>query len=80
MKCSDIQNLYLNENTKERLWFQAGQDFGVYKVIVVVIIRSLCGLKGYGYEWASELRQLIIDLGFTQCRSDRDVWMRVAVD
>ena len=37
-------------------------------------------MKGSGYSWASSLRKLIIDLVFTICISDGDMWMIVSVD
>ena len=37
-------------------------------------------MKGSGSAWVSSLRKNMIDLGFTPCRDDGDVWMRVSVD
>ena len=37
-------------------------------------------MKGDGPAWASELRKLMRDLGFTPCRANGDVWTRVDVD
>ena len=29
-KCTDVKFFYLNEIPKKKLWFQAGQEFGVH--------------------------------------------------
>ena len=48
----------------------------MHKGKVVVVVRALYGLRGSGYAWASEIRKLIRDLGFTPYRVDRYIWMR----
>ena len=52
VKCTNLKNVYINTNPKDRLWFLYGQDFVVHKGKVVVVVTALYGLKGNGYAWA----------------------------
>ena len=38
------------------------------------------GLKGAGSTFSSAFKKMMIDLVFTPCRADVDVWMKVDVD
>ena len=60
--------------------FRAGQEYGVQKGIVVVVIRDLYGLKGSLSADESALKKLMRDLGFTPCIYERYVWMIMDVD
>ena len=80
VKFVNVQNAYLNEKIKEKLWFPYSQEFGVHKCRLVVVIRALCGMKGYLSAWASELRKLTRDWGFSLHISGGYVWTRVAID
>ena len=48
VRAADIGNVYLNANFQERIWTVAGTDFGSEKGKVVVIVRTIYGLKSYG--------------------------------
>ena len=37
-------------------------------------------MKGSGSAWVSSLRKNMIDLGFTPCRANGDVWIRLYVN
>lgn len=78
--CADVQNAYLNAPPKEKVWIQAGPEFGVHEGKTVVIVRALYGLKGAGAAWATAVRQMMQDMGFRSCLADRDLWMRLACD
>ena len=41
----DVQNAYINAETKEKVWFCGGDELGPDKGKVVVIVRALYGLK-----------------------------------
>ena len=48
MMC-DIGNAYLNAETRERVWFKAGTEWGnTRKGCTVIIVRALYGLKSSG--------------------------------
>ena len=51
VKMCDIGNAYLNAETRERLWFQAGPEWGDKENSPVIIVRALYGLKSSGAEW-----------------------------
>ena len=78
--CADVQNAYSNAKPKERVYFYAGDEFGIDKSKLVIVVRALYGPKGAGSAWAAAIRQEMRDLGFTPCLADTDVWMRTAVD
>ena len=52
----DIGNYYLNVETRERLWFTAGDEWGNRKGYQVIIIRELYVLKSSGSKWKRRLR------------------------
>ena len=80
IKCADVQNAYLNAKPKEKVYLIGGKEFGENEGRIIVIVRSLYGLKGSGAAWAAALRQVMRDLGFFPCKADGDVWMRAAID
>lgn len=80
IKCADVQNAYLNAKPKEKVYIIGGKEFGEHEGRVIVIVRSLYGLKGSGAAWAAALRQVMRDMGYFPCRADGDVWMREAID
>ena len=51
VKMCDIGNAYLNAETRERLWFTAGQEWGSRARYEVIIVRALYGLKTSGAKW-----------------------------
>ena len=75
----DIQNAYINAETKEKVWFRGGAEMGIHKGKVVVIVRALYGLKSSGARFREHLAQTLRDAGFVGCKADPDVWMRKAV-
>ena len=76
----DIQNAYINAETKEKVWFRAGSELGANnKGKVVVIVRALYGLKSSGARFREHLAQMLRDAGFTSSKADPDVWLREAV-
>ena len=80
VKCANIQNAYLNANTKDKVLLYAGEEFGRDKGHFVIEIRALYGLKGAGLLWESAIHQFMKDLGFKTFRADVNFWMRTAVD
>ena len=51
IKMCDIVNAYLNTETRERVWFTAGSEWGKSREgCQVIIIRALYGLKSSGAE------------------------------
>ena len=79
MAC-DLQNAYLNADTKEKNWFRAGIELGSNNQgKVVKIVRALYGLKSSGARWREHLSGTLRTMGYVSCTADPDVWMKSAV-
>jgi len=75
----DIGNAYLNAPCREKIWVQAGIEFGSeWKDKVLLITRALYGLKSSGAAWRSLLANTMRDIGYKSSYADSDVWMRPA--
>ena len=74
----DIGNAYLNAPCREKIWFQAGPEFGSREGCAVKVVRALYGLKTSGASWRNMLAQTIRDMGFLPTRADPDAWRRAA--
>jgi hypothetical protein len=48
------------------------EDFGK----VLLLLRSLYGLKQAGFEWSEELEKFFLDYGFTRSQVDQAVYFR----
>jgi hypothetical protein len=76
----DIGDAYFNAPTKEKIWFQAGDEFGPQAGQPVIIVRALYGLKGSANALRSMLSSTMQhDLGFKACLADPDIWYKPAV-
>ena len=80
VKCSDVHNSYINSKTKEIVQFWNVREFGVHKGKVVIVVRSLSGMKGAGSAWSLALRKIIRDLVFFPFRAFGDVQIRISID
>ena len=72
----DIGNAYLNAPCREKIWKKAGLEFGQEKGTVMVIDRSLYGLKTSGASWRSMLADTLSLYGYVQSKADMDVWLK----
>jgi hypothetical protein len=79
MSC-DLENAYLNAPCREKIWFEGGiecgEDYG--KVLCILVVRSLYGLKSAGAAFCSSLAQILQDLGYQSTKADPDVWLHKA--
>ncbi len=73
---TDIGNAYLEANTKEKVFFIAGPEFGELAGRKMIIVKALYGLKSSGLRFGEFLHDILRDMGFTPSRAERDVWMR----
>ena len=55
----DIQNVYLNANTKEKNYFYAGDEWKANKGTMVIITRGLYGLKSSVLMWCNHLTDFL---------------------
>jgi hypothetical protein len=68
----DIKSAYLNAALKDTIYMRAPpgylktEDFGK----VLLLLRSLYGLKQAGFEWSEKLEKFFLDYGFTRSQVD----------
>ena len=75
MAC-DIQNAYLNALPREKVYFQAGPEFGKDEGKNVLIVRALYGLKTSGAAFRSKLAEDIRRMGYKPTMGDPDVYIK----
>lgn len=82
MRMCDIGNAYLNAETRERNWFEAGDEWGDRSGCIVIVTRALYGLKSSGAEWKKAFSAYIrYTLGYEPCiGADDDVYMKLERD
>jgi Reverse transcriptase (RNA-dependent DNA polymerase) len=73
----DIQGAYLYAKTGENIYTTAGPEFGEDEGRPAKIVQALYGLKSSGARWRDEMASTLRDLGYTSCKADPDVWMRI---
>ena len=74
---TDIGNAYLEAKTKERLYIIAGPEFGARAGHILIIHKGLYGLRSSGLRWHEKFADCLRELGFTPCRAEPDIWMRL---
>ena len=75
----DIQNAYLTAECREKIWTQAGPEFGSKSGSIMIVKNVLYGLKSSGTAFRAHLAEKLHDIGFIPTRADPDVWRRPAV-
>ena len=64
----------------EKHYIICGPEFGLENIgRIGVIIRALNGRKSAGAEYWRHVRTAMDEMGFSSCKADPDVWMRVSV-
>jgi Reverse transcriptase (RNA-dependent DNA polymerase) len=75
----DVGNAYLNAPTTEKLYCVAGSEFGPEEEgEYMLIVRALYGLKSSGAAYRAHFASNLLEMGFTSCKADPDVWLRPA--
>ena len=79
IKMCNIGNAYCNAETRERLWFRAGKEWGSRAGCEVIIVRALYGLKSSRAEWKKTFASYIKNtLGYSPCiGADDNVYLRL---
>ena len=73
----DVGNAFPTADTEEKVYFEAGNEFGPsYRGKVVIIVRALYGLASSSSQWHMHFSTTLRDLGFEPTRFDRDCWIR----
>ena len=73
MAC-DIQNAYLTADCREKIWTQAGLEFGSEAGMIMLICKALYNLRSSGAAFRAHLAETLYDIGFVPTRADPDVW------
>ncbi|MGH7954585.1 MAG: reverse transcriptase domain-containing protein [Gloeomargaritales cyanobacterium] len=72
----DVSNAYLNALTNEKVYAVAGPEFGEFAGRIVILLRSLYGLKTSGNEWHAHFADALRSIGFKPSLVDSNLWMR----
>jgi hypothetical protein len=75
---ADVQNAFLTAPNKEKVWLQAGSEFGAEQGKNLMIVRALYGLKSASASFRAHTAKKLDEMGFKSCIADPDVWMRPA--
>ena len=73
---TDIGNAYLEAYTSERVYIEAGPEFGELAGHILLISKALYGLRTSSAQWGDRLADVMRELGFTQCKAEPYIWMR----
>ena len=73
---TDIRDAYLEGFTSKRLYVKAGKEFGDQEGHLLIVSRSLYGLRTSGVRWSETLRQCLTKLGFERSKCEDDIWIR----
>jgi len=74
----DVSNAYLNAPCREKIWIQAGAEFGDNQGRVMIIRRALYGLRSSGAAWRRMMTECMKDMGYENTLANQDVWQRAA--
>jgi hypothetical protein len=73
----DIQNVFLEAPTKEKIFFYAGEEWKSDKGKVVIVVRALYGLKSSALQFRNCLAETLGNrLGFKSSLADPDLWYK----
>ena len=73
---TDVGNAYLESFTREKVYIVAGPEFGDRQGHTLVIRKALYGLRTSGARWHDRFFDVMLEMGFTPCKLESDVWMR----
>jgi hypothetical protein len=74
----DVSNAYLNAPCREKIWVNAGPEFGSDQGTVQIVKKALYGLKSSGFSWKKMLTQNLEEMGYRTTVADPDVFIRPA--
>ena len=73
---TDIGNAYLEAETSEKVYIEAGPEFGNRYCHFLIVRKALYGLRSSGARWHDKLSDCLRELGFFPCKAEPDIWMR----
>jgi len=77
---TDIGNAYLEAYSAERNFIIAGPEFGELEGHYLIIVKALYGLRTSGLRWHERFADCLRNEGFTPCKAEPDIWMRLNGD
>ena len=80
VQAADISNAYLNAPCRKLICIVTGTEFGRDEGCVMKVVRAWYGLKSSGASWHAMLSQTMMDMKYTRCKPDHDVWYRPAIN
>ena len=77
VKTSDIQNAYLTATCLEKIWTTLGSSFSPDLVgKKALFVRALYDLKSAGASFRNHLKYYMINIGYSSCLADPDLWFK----
>ena len=73
---TNIGNAYLESHMAEKVYIIGGEEFGDRHGHILVIRKALYGLRSSGQRWHDRLFDCLVELGFTPCKAEPDIWLR----
>jgi hypothetical protein len=73
---TDVGNAYLEDVNYEMVFIMAGPEFEELEGHIIVIIKTLYGLRISDARWHDRFADCIMFLGFFPCKSYPNIWMR----
>ena len=72
----DIGNAYVHAECGEKIYSQAGPEFGNKEGATLVIKKALYGLATSGRQWGLLLGDTLRDQGFSPTQADPSLWIK----
>jgi hypothetical protein len=73
-----VEGAHLTAKCREKVWVEAGPEFGSEAGKIVIVKMALCGLKSSGAAFRSKLAGVLHDLNYRPSFADPDVRLRAA--
>ena len=72
----DISNAYLFAKAKEKVYINAGKEFGELEGRILIIDKAVYWLRQSGYAFHEHLANNLRSIKFKPSKSDGDFWIR----
>jgi hypothetical protein len=72
----DIEGAYLTAKCREKVYVEAGPEFGSEAGKIMIVKMALYGLKSSGAAFRSKLAGVLHDMNYRPSFADPDVWLR----
>ena len=76
----DVGNAFVTAETREKVYFIAGREFGERQGMTVIIRKALYGLASSAACFHAHFGDTLRSAGFVPTPFDNDVWIRISKD